>query len=74
MKRDRRRFDLSPEATALLAQPEGRWEHVELADGPAAQGMVPGVKGRPTPAAVFAPDPAEDRDDLTADLFDGGKP
>lgn len=69
MKRDRRQFLLSPEAEALLTDGSGRWERLDLADGPAAQAMVEGVEARP-----FRPDPVlvdldDGRDDKTADLF-----
>lgn len=38
------RFALSEEAAALILDGSGRWEHVRLSDGDAAQKMVPGVK------------------------------
>lgn len=72
MKRDRRRFDLSPEARGLLADGSGRWERVDLADGPAAQGMVPGVRARPAPAERDTVGAEDERPADHPDLFDGG--
>lgn len=47
------RFALSEEAAALVLDGSGRWEHVQLSDGDAAQKMVPGVKaGEPIYAAI----------------------
>lgn len=69
MKRDRRQFALSAEAEALLTDGSGRWERLDLADGPAAQGMVPGVRGRPFRPAPVVSEPEDARDDKTADLF-----
>lgn len=69
MKKDRRQFRLSAEAEALLTDGSGRWERLDLADGPAAQAMVEGVKARPYRPAPVVLDLDEGRDDLTADLF-----
>ena len=62
---------MSDEAEALVADGSGRWERVELEDGPAAQGMVPGVRARPAPAAPVIVD-EDDRPDDHPDLFGGG--
>lgn len=65
-RRKKGRFALSAEAAALVLDEAGRWEHVQLADGDAAQAMVPGVKARPpifeaipVEALDDAPDPAQ---------------
>ena len=65
------RFDLSDEARSLILDGTGRWEHVELDDGPAAQAMVPGVKARPTPLAPAPADPMDERPEDHPDLFGG---
>jgi len=59
-KRSKGRFPLSPEAAALVLDEAGRWEHVQLSDGDAAQGMVPGVKAKPP---IFEAIPVEALDD-----------
>ena len=69
MKRDRRQFALSPEAEALLTDGSGRWERLDLADGPAAQAMVEGVEARPYRAGPIQVDPTPDRCTDTPDLF-----
>lgn len=72
MKRDRRRFALSPEAEALLSDADGRWERLELADGPAAQGLVPGIR-REGSMPLHGPEsglPVDLRDPDTLELFE----
>jgi hypothetical protein len=54
------RFPLSLEAAALVLDERGRWEHVQLSDGDAAQGMVPGVKAKPP---IFEAIPVEALDE-----------
>lgn len=58
------RYQLSLEAAALVLDGTGRWEHVRLSDGDAAQKMVPGVTAKepvyealPIEALDEAPDP-----------------
>lgn len=58
-RRARSRFKLSAEAAALVLDGSGRWEHVQLSDGDAAQAMVPGVRARP-PIAEALPVLAEE--------------
>jgi hypothetical protein len=65
-RRSEGRYQLSAEAAALVLDEAGRWEHVQLSDGDAAQGMVPGVKAKPpifealpVEALDEAPDPAQ---------------
>lgn len=65
-RRSKGRYALSPEAAALVMDEAGRWEHVQLDDGDAAQGMVPGVKAKPpiyeaipVEALDEAPDPRQ---------------
>lgn len=72
MRRDRRRFTLSAEAEALLGDPEGRWERLELADGPAAQAMAPGIRasGWKPPESTESGPIGDDRDPDTPDLFE----
>lgn len=70
MKKPRPR--LSPEARDLIVNGGGRWEHVELSDGPAAQAMVPGVRGRPAPVTLAPPEAeCEEPDPNQIGLFDG---
>ena len=72
-KPDAVRHELSAEAAALIADGSGRWEHVDLADGPAAQGMVPGVRARPSPAVHETVGAEDERPVDHPDLFGGGK-
>lgn len=69
---DRVRYDMSDEAAALIADGSGRWEYVELGDGPAAQGMVPGVRARPAPVDHETVAETDERPADHPDLFDGG--
>jgi hypothetical protein len=67
------RFPLSLEAAALVLDEAGRWEHVQLSDGDAAQGMVPGVKAKPPifeAIPVEALDNAPDPNQLQLPDFD----
>ncbi len=62
---------LSEEAYRLIHDGSGRWEHVQLKDGPAAQAMVPGVRAKPPPADVpeIEEASADERPDDHPDLF-----
>lgn len=71
-KPDPVRFDLSAEAAALLADGSGRWELVELGDGPAAQALVAGVKARPAPVEHDTVGAEDERPVDHPDMFDGG--
>lgn len=71
MKRDRRRFDLSPDAESLLDERPDLWERIELADGPAAQSYIGGGGWSPPPRLSPEPDleePEEDHPNLFEDL------
>jgi hypothetical protein len=59
-KGPRQRFGLSPEAAGLVLDGSGRWEHVQLSDGDAAQGMVPGVKAKPPIFEALPPEALEE--------------
>lgn len=70
VKPDRHRFGLSREAADLLRDGSGQWERVELADGPAAQKMVPGVRGRRSPVEDLVDEPiVDERDPNTLELL-----
>lgn len=60
---DRARYALTEEAVRLVTDGSGRWEHVALWDGDAAQAMVPGVRAMPSSAYVPAPEPGADLPD-----------
>ena len=69
MRMDRRRYDLSGEARGLLRG--GGFDHVELADGPAAQRMIFGVAARYVPEALMVePEPDVAHDPDQPDWFD----